>query len=916
MERLYRPVRIEIRWPRYRSPQQRPHLVERIGVILARRATTPRPFARSARRPGSPSRRSTTSTGARKASTARSWMARSSDFRRRHRARARRRRAPLRDSSSASPAPTSTRRPRAAATWCASSSASSTTRRRSAPADRFPPLLRRRRGPHRAGGGRGRRARRARARARPTAHALFMGALGEALCGYLIVGPARAHARARGRARRHRHRRLAIAGERTRMTRLGRSLLVLCRSRPAPRAEPLSRAEAVARALERNPDVQRSLAGPRLLRGRGTRGAGRRAARAERLRHGQRYRDPACSTAAASTPSRPSCATALRPRPAEPLRRHRAAQADALELQARQGDPRGEAGRARWARSRCARARQAIALRAVRAYNDYLLDLEKVRGGGEGGRARSENHLEMAQNRRAAGVATELDVLRFEVDLENARASSCACAGAAEQARGDAQRGHAAARSTRPSSRPTRSSSCDETAEPRGGRREATASRPEVKAAALNERIYDERDRHRTRRRCAPPRLRRRLRLVRAPAGELLRERLHAWNAGVTLTVPVFDGCRTAGQGRPGAGRARPGRRRTASPSRTASASRPSRRVDRLTVATSVLRAAELNVAQARSARSEMTQANYQLRRGHARSTCSTPRPRSPWPRAPRGGPLRPRQRARRPALRDGPRSARRPRRRLPTPRIDARTDDDPKPARCSPRCRSPPPACGGAAADASAAPGARGVPVRTATVEPRDLDERSSSPAPCGRAPRCSSWRRCRRGCCTSLRDEGARVARGRDAGRARRDRLPPDATSAPRRRWRWPRPTAAHALAEKERADSLLKTGGITDKDRLSAQVSLQVAEASRGPGARRRRPSPRQQLARTEIRAPFAGRVAQRHADAGAMLARGHAASSPSWTTPCSSSAPRCPRPLRQGAAWAPPSRCTVDALAGRP
>ena len=82
------------------------------------------------------------------------------------------------------------------------------------------------------------------------------------------------------------------------------------------------------------------------------------------------------------------------------------------------------------------------------------------------------------------------------------------------------------------------------------------------------------------------------------------------------------------------------------------------------------------------------------------------------------------------------------------------------------------------------------------------------------------------------------------------------------------------AHALAEKERAENLLKTGGITDKDHLSAQVALQVAEASRGPGeggGGHRRPA----ALPAQIRAPFAGRVAKRQADPGAMLASGHPA-----------------------------------------
>ena len=79
------------------------------------------------------------------------------------------------------------------------------------------------------------------------------------------------------------------------------------------------------------------------------------------------------------------------------------------------------------------------------------------------------------------------------------------------------------------------------------------------------------------------------------------------------------------------------------------------------------------------------------------------------------------------------------------------------------------------------------------------------------------------------------------------------------------------SHALAEKERADNLVKSGGITDKDRLAAEVGLQVADASLAQ-VRAEVAIADQQLARTQIKAPFAGRVAKRMADRGAMLTPG--------------------------------------------
>jgi membrane fusion protein (multidrug efflux system) len=79
------------------------------------------------------------------------------------------------------------------------------------------------------------------------------------------------------------------------------------------------------------------------------------------------------------------------------------------------------------------------------------------------------------------------------------------------------------------------------------------------------------------------------------------------------------------------------------------------------------------------------------------------------------------------------------------------------------------------------------------------------------------------------------------------------------------------AHAQAEKERADNLLKTGGITDKDHLAAGVGLQLAEAALAR-LRAEAAIATEQLARCSVKTPFAGRLARRHADPGAMLAAG--------------------------------------------
>jgi len=79
------------------------------------------------------------------------------------------------------------------------------------------------------------------------------------------------------------------------------------------------------------------------------------------------------------------------------------------------------------------------------------------------------------------------------------------------------------------------------------------------------------------------------------------------------------------------------------------------------------------------------------------------------------------------------------------------------------------------------------------------------------------------------------------------------------------------AHALTERERASNLLKTGGITDKDHLAANVALQVAEASLAQ-VKAEAAIAMQNVSRCQIRAPFSGRVAKRLVDAGTMLAPG--------------------------------------------
>ena len=163
-----------------------------------------------------------------------------------------------------------------------------------------------------------------------------------------------------------------------------------------------------------------------------------------------------------------------------------------------------------------------------------------------------------------------------------------------------------------------------------------------------------------------------------------------------------------------------------------------------------------------------------------------------------------------------------------------------------------------------------KGVPVTTAAVETRDLDDTLMLTGTLRPRAQVQVVAEVQARLLRVVRDEGMSRGRGRDPGPPRRHRLSPRLDRA-KAAQAVAEANKAHAVAEKERADNLLKTGGITDKDHLSAQVALQVAEAQMAQ-VKAEVAIAAQQLARTQIKAPFAGRVAKRMADPGTMLANG--------------------------------------------
>jgi HAE1 family hydrophobic/amphiphilic exporter-1 len=387
---------------------------------------------------------------------------------------------------------------------------------------------------------------------------------------------------------------------------LGVALLLAGAAGPAD-AEPLSRAQAVQVALHANPQVQKSLEDLAMFRGRKREALADALPELTLLGSATRYRDPALLNSSSFDSFPPELRSALRPVPANlyegVARLHqtlftfkvgRAVKAAGLAMTL--GD------------EQLRRARQAVALEAISAYDGYLLALEQVQVAEKSVRQK-ERHLETARNRRAAGVATDLEVLRTRVDVENQRAILLRFRGQADLARSALN-----AVMLRP---------IDSAVEPTDrldfvplevgldeAVREAWENRPEARAASLSEKIYDEL--------VGVARAEGRPRLdfdavwgysVRQPRN-FFESDFTKWSATVTLTVPVFDGFRTAGKvAQARADRAKVTQDRLALQNQIRLEAKGA--VDRLAVARSILEAAALNVAQAQKAL-EMTQANYQ----------------------------------------------------------------------------------------------------------------------------------------------------------------------------------------------------------------------------------------------------------------------------------------------------------------
>jgi len=392
------------------------------------------------------------------------------------------------------------------------------------------------------------------------------------------------------------------------MTRRALLALPLVLAAAASSAEPLSRAQAVARALEKNPAVLRSLAERDGLRGRAQQ------ARADALPevnvYGNflRYQDPGFLNSPNIDQFPPELLQAFRPLATNLWDGYGTVRQTLWSFSL--GKAIRAAGYAEHLGTENVRsAHQDVALRAVFAYNAYLLALERVRVG-EKVVHQKEKQLEMSRNRRGAGVATDLEVLRFEVDLANARTTLLRLSGGADLARGDLN-----AVIVKPTDTPLEPTDTlefrEESAEQKQVVREATAGRPEIQAMAWNEKIYDEAIG------IYKADMQPRLDLSGAygwsvrDTDRFFESNYKKWSLAVTLKIPVFDGWRTAGKvAQARADRARVEQDRVAL--ETTIDLEAKQAVDRLRVAASVFHSTDLNVGQARKAL-DMIEANYRL---------------------------------------------------------------------------------------------------------------------------------------------------------------------------------------------------------------------------------------------------------------------------------------------------------------
>jgi HAE1 family hydrophobic/amphiphilic exporter-1 len=376
----------------------------------------------------------------------------------------------------------------------------------------------------------------------------------------------------------------------------------------AASAQSLSRADAVAQALAVNPTVKIGLEQLALLEGRILEERSAALPDVKWNTQASRFRDPSLLNSPGFDNFPPEFRDALSPIPANGFASYAEVKQTLYSFKLGKALEAAKVARTGGDYD-VERSRQQTSLEAIRAYNQLLFAIEQLRVIQTNVQSR-QTHVDYARNRRAAGVATELEVLRAEVDLENARAEAMR-----------AENEVAGARATlntvlmRPTSTPVQPTDTlavvPFTVDFDLAVKEALTARPELKVLRTEEKV--------------------RTLLVDVTAADskptfdfigsfglavrkptnLFDFDYSRWSIAVNVVVPVFDGQKT--KGRVAQARAE----RNSVTQRIAAVENQVRlevqsAFDTLALANRTIQAAELNVNQARRA-SDMTEANYKL---------------------------------------------------------------------------------------------------------------------------------------------------------------------------------------------------------------------------------------------------------------------------------------------------------------
>ncbi len=198
-------------------------------------------------------------------------------------------------------------------------------------------------------------------------------------------------------------------------------------------AEVLSRAEAVAIALRSNPDVMKSRHQLRYLDGRIVEEKSNALPEINATGVSLRYTDPSFLNSAGLSQMPPEFLSALRPVPQNSFEGSVSVKQTLYSFKLGKAIQAAKTARLVGGED-LRRVQQEIALQTVQAYNALLYSIEQDRVQ-RNALEQKQKHLDMTRNRRQAGVATELEVLRAEVNVENQRAAVTQAEGAVELAR-------------------------------------------------------------------------------------------------------------------------------------------------------------------------------------------------------------------------------------------------------------------------------------------------------------------------------------------------------------------------------------------------------------------------------------------------------------------------------------------------